>query len=79
MQMMNSYSFLEKVPIDSILWVVFGVTVVGFGVFSAILFWHWRLYSTGKYTTVGNMILYLSVSSGLIGTMIASLVWFSLV
>jgi hypothetical protein len=72
-------TLLETLPIDTILWVVFGITVIGFGIFSATLFWHWKLYSTGKYTTVGNMVLYLTVSAGLIFVMISSIIWYSLV
>jgi hypothetical protein len=68
---------LETFPVELVLWSVFGVTLLAFGVYSAILFWHWNAYSTGKYTTVSNMILYLSVSAVLLFVMISSVLWYS--
>lgn len=63
-------------PIENILWVVFGVTLILFAVFSSVLLWHWKLYSTGKFTTVSNMMLYLGVSAGLLFIMILSILWY---
>jgi len=78
---MQSISFpvlLETLPIEIILWVIFGGVLLVFGSFSAVLLWHWKLYSTGKFTTVSNMILYLAVSAGLLTMMILSIFWYSL-
>ncbi len=72
-------ALLNSLPIDIILWIALGVIVLIFGIFSSILFWHWRLYSTGKFTTVANMIVYLSVGAGFIFIMLLSIVWRSLV
>ena len=63
---------LEALPIDIVLWIVFGITIIVFGIYSAILLWHWKIYSTGKFTTVSNMILYLGVSAVCIVIMIGS-------
>ena len=53
---------LEAIPFDYIMWGVLGVTLIVFCVYSAVLLWHWNIYSTGKFTTVSNMMLYLGVS-----------------
>ena len=65
-------------PLDAILWIGLIVAVVVFGVYSAILLWHWKEYSTGKFTTVANMGVYLSVGGGLLVTMALAAVWSSL-
>ena len=70
-------SVFEVIPVDLVLWGVLGVTVIVFGIYSIILFWHWNMYSTGKYTTVSNMILYVSVSAVLLLIMISSAAWYS--
>ncbi|HCC04771.1 TPA: hypothetical protein DEP58_00515 [Patescibacteria group bacterium] len=69
---------LESLPIEIILWAIFGGILIIFGAFSAILLWHWKIYSTGKFTTVSNMVLYLSVSAGFLAIMIISIFWYSL-
>ena len=53
---------IEGVPFELGMWGVLGITLIVFGVYSAVLLWHWRIYSTGKFTTVSNMLLYLGVS-----------------
>jgi uncharacterized membrane protein len=53
---------LDSLPIGAIMWIVLALVTVVFIVFSAILIWHWRMYSTGKFTTVSNMVMYLTVS-----------------
>ncbi len=72
-------NLLDSLPVDTILWSLFGVTLIAFGIFSAVLLWHWKLYSTGKYTTVGNMVIYLSVSAGLFTVMAFSIISLSFV
>ncbi len=72
-------NFLKVLPIELILWVMLGVVVIIFGIYSAILLWHWKLYSTGKFTTVGNMVMYLSVGAFLIFVMILSIFGYSFV
>jgi hypothetical protein len=79
---MKSFSFvdlLNNLPIEIILWFILGATVIVFGIYSAILFWHWKLYSTGKFTTVSSMIVYLSVGAGLILVMILSIFGYSFI
>ncbi len=71
-------TLLNSLPIDIMLWIILGGIVLVFGVFSSILFWHWRLYSTGKFTTIGNMIVYLSVGACFIFIMFLSIVWHSI-
>ena len=60
--MLPSVDLLKDIPFDYGMWGVLGITLIVFGVYSAILLWHWRVYSTGKFTTVGNMLLYIGVS-----------------
>lgn len=69
---------LGTIPIASVLWMVLGGTIIIFALYSSILLWHWKTYSTGKFTTVSNMFVYLSVSGGFILMMILAIVWFSL-
>jgi len=78
---MDSISFgdiYSMLPISGALWVVCVISALVFAVHSGILFWHWKLYSTGKFTTMGNMLLYLSVGIGLLFVMTASILWYSL-
>jgi len=70
-------TLFNVLPIDIVLWVLFGLVLVVFGIFSAVLLWHWKLYSTGKYTTVSNMILYLTVSAVFLFFMIISVLSYS--
>lgn len=78
MQDVSIPKLLEALPVEIILWVIFGITLLLFGIFSAVLLWHWKLYSTGKFTTVSNMLLYLGVSAGFLVIMILSIFWYSL-
>jgi hypothetical protein len=61
-----------KLPFDLILGGVLVAVLVVFAVFSAILFWHWRTYSTGRFTTATNMLLYLGVGTAFVVAMAAS-------
>jgi len=70
---------LEAVPFDYVMWGVLGVTLIVFGVYSAVLFWHWKMYSTGKYTTMSNMTLYLTVSGLFIALMVFSAIAYTVV
>ena len=70
---------IETLPVTTILWILLGGMVIVFGVYSSILLWHWNKYSTGKFTTVTNMFVYLGVSGGFILIMLLSIFWFSLV
>ncbi len=72
-------SLLKSLPIENMLWFVFGAVLLVFGIFSAVLLWHWKLYSTGKFTTVSNMFVYLGVSAGLFTVMAFSIIWLSFV
>jgi hypothetical protein len=79
---MDSTAFtkiIETLPIESILWVVLGISVIVFGLYSSILLWHWKIYSTGKFTTISNMFVYLGVGGGFIAIMALSIIWFSVV
>jgi len=79
MKEIASFDFLQAIPLDIVLWVIFGITLLIFGVYSAILLWHWKMYSTGKFTTVSNMILYLCVSAVFLILMIISAISYSFV
>lgn len=70
---------LESLPIGGVLLAIFGVTAFVFSVYSAVLLWHWRMYSTGKFTTAANMLVFLSVGIGLLLVMVFSIAWYSLV
>lgn len=65
-------------PLDLALWVGLIVAVAVFCLYSAILLWHWKQYSTGKFTTVANMLVYLAVGVGCLLTMGIATVWFGL-
>lgn len=65
-------------PLDLLLWIGLIVAVVVFGVYSAILLWHWKEYSTGKFTTVTNMGVYLAVGGALLAVMALAATWSSL-
>lgn len=70
---------LESLPIGGVLLTIFGVTAFVFSIYSAVLLWHWRMYSTGKFTTAANMLVFLSVGIGLLLVMVFSIAWYSLV
>ena len=74
-----SVKIFELFPMELTLWLVLGVVFIIFGIFSSILLWHWKTYSTGKFTTVSNMLIYIGVAGGFILMMILSVLWFSLV
>ncbi|KKS30297.1 MAG: hypothetical protein UV60_C0004G0002 [Parcubacteria group bacterium GW2011_GWA2_43_11] len=78
MQNVSLPVLLESLPVEIILWVIFGGMLLIFGSFSAVLLWHWKIYSTGRFTTVSNMVLYLTVSAGFLTIMIISIFWYSL-
>lgn len=71
-------AILNEVPFGIILWGVLGLMIVVFCIFSAILLWHWKVYSTGRFTTVATMFTYLGVSGGLLALMALSAMWFTL-
>lgn len=79
METMSFIHAIETLPVTTILWILLGGMVIVFGVYSSILLWHWNKYSTGKFTTVTNMFVYLGVSGGFILIMLLSIFWFSLV
>jgi uncharacterized membrane protein len=78
MEQINAGALVEALPIDLILWGLLGVLIIGFGIYSAVLLWHWKLYSTGKFTTVANMFIYLGVSVGFIVLMVLAATWYTL-
>ena len=69
---------VETIPVGPVLWVVLGITFIVFGVYSVILLWHWNEYSTGKFTTITNMVTYGTVGVGLLALMVLSATWYSL-
>jgi len=69
---------LAAIPLGGILWSVLGVTFIIYGIYSAIMLWHWNEYSTGKYTTAANMFVYLGVSAGFFALMFLAASWYSL-
>ena len=79
MEVNSAVELFKSLPIDIILWAIFGITLIVFGVYSAVLLWHWKIYSTGKFTTVSNMVLYLIVSAVFLSIMIFSAVYYTFV
>ncbi len=71
-------SISSYISLETFFAVLFGVILIVFGVFSVLMFWHWKLYSTGKFTTVSTMVMYVSVSSALLSAMVASIIWMNL-
>lgn len=67
---------LGMLPVSSVLWIVFALACIGFCVFSAIMLWHWREYSTGRFTTAANMAVYFGVGVALLGTMALAALWY---
>jgi hypothetical protein len=79
MQPQIGIDLVNTIPFDLLLWGAFGATIVTFNVYSAILLWHWRTYSTGRFTSIGNMLLYMGVGAGLLLAMAIAALSFSLV
>ena len=75
----NLTEVFAMLPIGTILWVFLGVVFIVYGIHSAIMLWHWKEYSTGKYTTVTNMFMYLGVSAGFLFLMFLATSWYSIV
>lgn len=67
---------LSVLPLDLILWVGLILAVVVFGIYSALMLWHWKEYSTGKFTTVANMVVYLGVGAACLLVMGLATVWY---
>jgi len=79
MEQMEFGVLLNALPVDLILWGVLGVVVLVFGVYSAVLLWHWKIYSTGRFTSAANMFVYLGVSAGFLMLMVLAATWYSVV
>jgi hypothetical protein len=75
---MQTYSTLSDLPFDLVLWGVFAGVLIVFNMFSAVLFWHWRTYSTGRFTSMTNLLMYLGVGICLLLVMAFSALSFSL-
>jgi len=60
------------------LWIGITVMMILFGIYSAILLWHWKEYSTGKFTTVANMLIYVGVGGGFLLIMALAALWYGL-
>ncbi len=60
-----------------ILWIITGCAIIAFSLVSAVFLWHWKQYSTGRYTTVVTMAVYLGVGGGLLGLMSLAALWYS--
>lgn len=69
---------IANAPVQEVLWVCLSIAFIIYGIFSVIMIWHWNEYSTGKYTTLANMVVYLAVSAGLFALMIFATSWYSL-
>jgi hypothetical protein len=78
MESVSAIQIFKAIPMTPVLWVIFGISVLIFTLYSGMLLWHWKLYSTGKFTTVSNALLYLSVSIGFIFVMGFSIIWYSI-
>jgi len=74
-----STEFVAALPIDLILWAAFGFILIVFAVYSLVLLWHWKEYSTGRFTTTMNMFVYLGVSLGCLALMALAALWYSLI
>lgn len=74
-RVIDTFAFFDM---SSVLWIGLIVAVVVFGAYSAILLWHWKEYSTGRFTTVANMLVYLAVGAGCIITMALSALWYGM-
>ena len=60
----------------TILTILFLIALIFFAVYSAILFWQWKRYSTGRYTTPAYMLVYLAVGTlCILGCLISVLVF----
>jgi DNA-binding transcriptional regulator of glucitol operon len=75
---MGSMQFGTALPLGTILLIGFVLAIIVFCVYTAIVFWHWKEYSTGKFTTVANMGMYLLVGFGLLCVMGISTFWYLL-
>jgi hypothetical protein len=78
MEAVSANQILHAIPMVPVLWGILGISILIFVLYSAVLLWHWKLYSTGKFTTVSNAFLYLGVSAGFIFAMVFSIIWYSL-
>ena len=72
-------STISALPMGGILWSVLALLFIVFGLYSVVLLWHWKEYSTGKYTTVANMTIYLGVGLGLLALMLLATLWYTMV
>lgn len=70
---------LASLPIEILLFGIFALSAIVFSIYSGILFWHWRAYSTGKFTTMGNLLMFVCVGVGLLFIMLFSALWYSAV
>jgi|GEM_PF-3015742 len=68
-----------SLPLDLIMWGLFGIVLIIYAIYSLIMLWHWKEYSTGKYTTVANMFMYVGVSVGFLAMMALAATWYSVV
>lgn len=69
---------LGLIPVGQILWGLSILAGLLFLIHAAIMTWHWREYSTGAYTSVANMLVYLGVGLGFVVLMLLSSLWYSL-
>jgi hypothetical protein len=53
--------------------------LIVFAIYSAVMLWHWKEYSTGKYTTAANIFLYVGVAAGFLIMMALAAMWYSVV
>ncbi len=70
---------MSFIPGSLILWGFLGFVLIVFALYTFVMLWHWKEYSTGHLTTNRNMTLYLSVAGGLLATMAGSALWYTFV
>ena len=70
---------MSFLPGSLILWGFLAVLLIAFALYTFIMLWHWKEYSTGHLTTTRNMSLYLGVSGGLLAAMAGSALWYTLI
>lgn len=69
---------LVTLPLHYVLWGTLVTVLVVFVIFSGVLLWHWKLYSTGRYTTYASGLVYIAVSMFFIVLMVLGASWYTL-
>ncbi len=69
---------LALLPVAPILWGVLACAFIVFCIYSAIMLWHWKEYSNGKFTTTVHMFVYLGVGGAFLAVMGLAATWYTL-